>query len=302
MEMRKIGSLSVSVIGLGCNNFGRRLSAEQTVDVMKAAMDCGINFFDTADVYGNGQSEEFMGKALGSRRSEVIIASKFGNNMEGQGKGAHPDYIRKAVEASLKRLGTDYLDLYQQHVPDPDVPIADTLGALNELVQAGKVREIGSSNFSAEQIREADAAVTNDEARFMSVQNEYSLLVRTPENGVLAACEQYGEGFLPYFPLASGLLTGKYRKGQPTPQGTRLSNGGRWVTEHNLDVVEQLISFAEARGHSLLDLAFAWLLTRPVVSSVIAGASNAAQINANAATAGWMLTAEEMAEVDRILG
>ncbi|MBL8117366.1 MAG: aldo/keto reductase [Anaerolineae bacterium] len=301
MEKRQIGSLSVSVVGLGCNNFGRRIDAAQSATVINAALEKGINFLDTADIYGNGQSEDFIRQALGSRRKDVIIASKFGNLMEGQGRGAHPDYIRTAVETSLQRLGTDYIDLYQLHVPDPDVPIADTLGALNELVQAGKVREIGSSNFSAEQIRDSEAAVKAGAARFVSVQNEYSLLKREAENGVLAACAELGIGFLPYFPLASGLLTGKYRQGQPSPEGTRLSGNATWLSEQNLATVEKLISFAEAKGHTILELAFGWLLAKPVVTSVIAGATRVEQIEANAAAASWTLSEAELAEIDQLL-
>ncbi|MBN8618122.1 MAG: aldo/keto reductase [Anaerolineae bacterium] len=301
MEKRQIGSLSVSVVGLGCNNFGRRIDAAQSATVINAALEKGINFLDTADIYGNGQSEDFIRQALGSRRKDVIIASKFGNLMEGQGRGAHPDYIRTAVETSLQRLGTDYIDLYQLHVPDPDVPIADTLGALNELVQAGKVREIGSSNFSAEQIRDSEAAVKAGAARFVSVQNEYSLLKREAENGVLAACAELGIGFLPYFPLASGLLTGKYRQGQPSPEGTRLSGNATWLSEQNLVTVEKLISFAEAKGHTILELAFGWLLAKPVVTSVIAGATRVEQIEANAAAASWTLSEAELAEIDQLL-
>lgn len=301
MEKRQIGSLSVSVVGLGCNNFGRRIDAAQSATVINVALEKGINFLDTADIYGNGQSEDFIRQALGSRRKDVIIASKFGNLMEGQGRGAHPDYIRTAVETSLQRLGTDYIDLYQLHVPDPDVPIADTLGALNELVQAGKVREIGSSNFSAEQIRDSEAAVKAGAARFVSVQNEYSLLKREAENGVLAACAELGIGFLPYFPLASGLLTGKYRQGQPSPEGTRLSGNATWLSEQNLVTVEKLISFAEAKGHTILELAFGWLLAKPVVTSVIAGATRVEQIEANAAAASWTLSEAELAEIDQLL-
>ena len=304
MEKRSIGSLKVSVVGLGCNNFGRRLDAEATAAVVKASLDAGINFFDTADVYGGGLSEEYLGRALGSRRQEVIIASKFGNSMEGQGRGAHPDYIRKAVDASLRRLGTDYIDLYQQHVPDSEVPIADTLGALNELVQAGKVREIGSSNFSAEQIRAAEAAVQPDAARFASVQNRYSLLFREPEQEVLYECERFGLGFLPYFPLESGLLTGKYRQGQPVPEGTRLHDAGyqnRFMSAEHVAMAEDLIRFAEGQGHTILELAFSWLLTRPVVASVIAGATKPAQVQANAAAADWQLTQADFATIDQII-
>lgn len=304
METRNIGSLKVTVVGLGCNNFGRRLDAAATAQVVNACLDNGINFFDTADVYGSGQSEEYLGKALGSRRSEVIIASKFGHTMEGQGSGAHPDYIRVAVEASLKRLGTDVIDLYQLHTPDPNVPIADTLGALNDLVVAGKVREIGSSNFSDEQIRDADAAARDGAARFMSVQNRYSVLFREPEQGVLAECEQLGLGFLPYFPLESGLLTGKYRQGQPTPAGTRLADAGaasRFMTDRNVVLAERLMTFAEGCGHTILELAFGWLLAKSVVSSVIAGATKVEQVAANAGATGWQMTPAELAEIEAII-
>ncbi len=303
METRKIGSLDVSVVGLGCNNFGRRLDAERTAVVVHAALDAGINFFDTADVYGAGQSEEFLGKALGSRRHEAVIATKFGNHMEGQGQGASPAYIRTAVEASLRRLGTDVIDLYQLHKPDENTPIADTLGALDDLVKAGKVREIGGSNFSAQQIAEAEAAAKG--ARFISIQNHYSMLHRAPENdGVLAECERLGLAFLPYFPLAAGMLTGKVRKGQPKPENSRVSDPGyenRFGTPHNIDLVEALIPFAEQRGHTILQLAFAWLLACPVVASVIAGATRAEQIQANVASAGWTLTEADLAEIDTIL-
>ncbi len=305
MEFRKIGALNVSVVGLGCNNFGRRLDANGAATVVNAALDAGINFLDTADVYGSGQSEEFIGRALGKRRTETIIATKFGNNMEGQGRGASPEYIRRAVEASLRRLDTDYIDLYQLHTPDPSVPIEDTLGALNELVQAGQVREIGVSNFSAKQIREAEAAAQQIKtARSVSVQNEYNFFKREPELDVLAECERLGIAFLPYLPLAGGLLTGKYRKGQPLPTGTRISQSGSsyaaLLTEHNLGVVESLIKFAESRGHTILELAFAWLLSKPVVASVIAGAMSPEQVHANAA-ATWQMTSQDLAEINALL-
>ncbi len=222
MEKRKIGSLDVTVAGLGCNNFGWRIDAQATKTVVDAAIDAGINFFDTADIYDTGHSEEFLGQALGSRRKSVLIATKFGMKMADGKEGARPEYIRQAAEDSLRRLGTDYIDLYQLHRPDPKVPVADTLGALNELVKAGKVREIGSSNFTSAQIREADAIVRPGAARFASVQNNYSMLHREPEEeGVIAECRRLGIALLPYFPLANGLLTGKYRPGQPMPKGSR---------------------------------------------------------------------------------
>lgn len=301
METRPIGKLNVSVVGLGCNNFGRRIDYEQTVAVIDAALDAGINFFDTADVYGGGLSEEFIGKALAGRRDQVIIATKFGNQMEGQGKGAHPDYIRVAAEASLRRLNTDVIDLYQIHTPDHDVPIAETLGALDELVKAGKVREIGCSNFSAEQLREAEAGTKPDGARFESVQNRYSILFRQPDDDVLPECARQGLGFLPYFPLESGLLTGKYRLGQPTPEGTRLQSDNPALSERNLRRVEHLIEFAESRGHTILELAVSWLLTKPVISSVISGATKPEQVQANVGAAGWKLTTADLREIDVIV-
>jgi aryl-alcohol dehydrogenase-like predicted oxidoreductase len=305
METRTIGSLEVTVVGLGCNNFGGRLDAEGTERVVGAALDAGINLFDTADIYGGTRSEEYLGRALGSRRDEIILATKFGIKVDDERPGgAHPDYLRQAVEDSLRRLGTDRIDLYQLHRPDPSVPIAETLGALDELVQAGQVREIGCSNFSVEQLREAEAATPAGAARFASVQNEYSLLKRGPEtDGVLGECERKGLGFLPYFPLANGLLTGKYRQGQPTQEGTRLSGGesfAGWLTDENLAGVEALIRFAEARGRTILELAFSWLLSRPAVASVIAGATRPDQVQANVAAAGWRLTDAELAEIDSI--
>lgn len=301
MQTRPIGSLNVSVVGLGCNNFGRRIDYDQTVAVIDAALDAGINLFDTADVYGGGLSEEFIGRAIQGRRDQVIIATKFGNNMEGQGKGAHPDYIRLATEASLRRLNVEVIDLYQIHVPDSEVPMADTLGALDELVKAGKVLEIGCSNFSADLLREAEAAVKPGGARYESVQNHYNLFHREPEAEVLPECERQNIGFLPYFPLASGLLTGKFRQGQPVPEGTRLTGNEKALAEENLARVEKLIAFAEARGHTILELAFSWLLARPVVASVIAGATSPGQINANVAAASWTLSAADMAEIDTLL-
>jgi aryl-alcohol dehydrogenase-like predicted oxidoreductase len=301
METRRIGSLEVTVVGLGCNNFGGRIGEAATATVVHAALDAGINFFDTADIYGGTKSEEFLGRALRGRRAEAVIATKFGIKLnEERPGGARPAYIRQAAEDSLRRLGIDCIDLYQLHRPDPDTPIADTLGALNALVQAGKVREIGCSNFSAEQLRESAEAAKGG-ARFVSVQNEYSLLQREPESEVLAECARQGIAFLPYFPLASGLLTGKYRKGHPPPEGSRLSGGGSFLTEENLSRVEALLRFAEARGHTILELAFSWLLTRPAVASVIAGATKPEQIAANVGAAGWELNREELAEIDAIL-
>jgi aryl-alcohol dehydrogenase-like predicted oxidoreductase len=305
METRRIGSLAVSVVGLGCNNFGGRLDdARATASVVDAALDAGINFLDTADVYGRTRSEEFLGRALGRRRGEIVLATKFGMVIDERRHGARPAYVRQALDESLRRLGTDYVDLYQLHRPDDTVPIADTLGALDDAVRAGKVREIGCSNFSVDQLRQAEAAVRPGGARFVSVQNEYSLFHREPEEGVLAECERQGIAFIPYFPLASGLLTGKYRRGEPPPQGTRLAEGrfSSALSDARLAKVEALMAFAEGRGHTLLELAFSWLLARPTVVSVIAGATKPEQARANAAAAGWQLTPEDMAEVDRIMG
>jgi aryl-alcohol dehydrogenase-like predicted oxidoreductase len=304
METRKIGSLTVSVIGLGCNNFGWRLDEKATETVVHAALESGINFFDTADVYGGTKSEEYLGRALKSRRDQVIIATKFGSRLDENRGGAHPDYVKQAAEDSLRRLGIDTIDLYQLHWPDPNVPIQETLGALNELVQAGKVREIGCSNFTAEMIQEADTAIKPGQAKFVSVQNEYSLLHREPEQSVLPTCERLGLAFIPYFPLASGLLTGKYRKGQPIPEGTRLhdmEHFSEFLTDENMDRVESLIQFAQSRGHSILDLAFSWLLSHSTVASVIAGATKPGQIQSNASAANWKLTKEELAEIDTIV-
>jgi aryl-alcohol dehydrogenase-like predicted oxidoreductase len=305
VDKRKIGSLDVSVVGLGCNNFGWRLNAGATERVVHAALEAGINFFDTADIYGTGQSEEYLGRALGRKRSQIVLATKFGMKMDEKRTGAKPDYVRRALDDSLRRLGTDVIDLYQLHQPDPDVPIEDTLAVLDEAVKAGKVREIGCSNFSAEQLREAESAAPSGAARFVSVQNEYSLFHREPEPEVLAECERQGLAFIPFFPLASGLLTGKYRKGQPLPKNTRIKPGqGRFadfLSDESLDRVERLIAFAESRGHTLLELAFAWLLAHPVVVSVIAGATSPQQVKSNAGAAGWQLTAEDLTEIDRIV-
>jgi aryl-alcohol dehydrogenase-like predicted oxidoreductase len=310
MQTRKIGSLNVSVVGLGCNNFGGRLDADATARVVHAALDAGINFLDTADIYGGTKSEEFVGRALKGRRAEAVIATKFGGKIDDERRGARPEYVRRACDDSLRRLGIDQIDLYQLHMPDPDVPIAETLGALNELVREGKVRAIGCSNFSVEQLRAAHAAWMQPPAArirghgFRSVQNHYSLFHRDPERDVLPECERLGLAFLPYFPLANGLLTGKYRKGRPFPDGTRLSDAGHTsnqLSEQNLDRVEALIQFAESRGHTILDLAVSWLLSRPPVASVIAGATRPEQVQANAAAASWQMTPEDLAKIDAII-
>ena len=303
METRRIGSLEVSVVGLGCNNFGWRIDAEASAAAVNAALDAGIDFFDTADIYGAGASEEFLGRALGPRRNEVSIATKFGMKMDERRRGAHPDYVRRAVEDSLHRLGTDRIDLYQLHQPDPDVPIAETLGALDGLVRAGKVREIGCSNFSGDQLRAAEAAVREGSARFVSVQNQYSMLHRDPEADAIQECVRLRIAFLPYFPLANGLLTGKYRRGHPLPAGSRAHDGfgPKVFTDENLALVESLAGFAAAHGHSMLELAVSWLAAQPAVASVIAGAKSPEQVRANASAAVWRLGAEDLPAIDALL-
>jgi aryl-alcohol dehydrogenase-like predicted oxidoreductase len=301
VEKRKIGSLEVSLAGLGCNNFGWRIDAEGTAAVVDAALESGINFFDTADIYGGGQSEEFLGRALKGRRDRVLIATKFGMKMGDGKQGGKPAYVRQAAEDSLRRLGVDHIDLYQIHQPDPSTPIADTLGALDELVKAGKVREIGCSNFSAAQLREASQV--RGGAKFVSVQNNYSLLHREPEAEVLPECQRLGIAFLPFFPLANGLLTGKYRKGQPYPKSSRGEDGfgPKVFTDENLALVEALRGFAESRGHTLLELAMCWLASKNVIASIIAGSKTPEQVKANASAVAWRLTEADLAAVDGIL-
>jgi len=304
MEMRKIGSLSVPAVGLGCNNFGGRLDYESTVCVLDAAIDAGVIFLDTADIYGGTKSEEFMGRALQGRRDRIVLATKFGMRIDDARQGGRPEYARKACDDSLKRLRTDHIDLYQYHRPDPTVPIAETLGAMNDLVRAGKVREIGCSNFSVAQLREAERAVPTGGSRFVSVQNEFSLLHREPEkDGVLAECVRQGVAFIPYFPLASGLLTGKYHPGKPAPEGTRLASGSHAteLTNDALAIVEHLRQFADSRGHTLLELAISWLAHQPAVASVIAGATKPDQVRGNASAAGWKMKPAELEELDRIV-
>jgi aryl-alcohol dehydrogenase-like predicted oxidoreductase len=287
MEKRALGSLQVSVVGVGCNNFGTRLDLASTTDVVDAAIEAGVNFFDTADIYGATQSEVLLGQALGRRRTDVIIATKFGMPIDDQRFGASPNYVRRACEDSLYRLGTDYLDLYQLHYPDDTVPIAETLGALHELIDAGKVREIGCSNLSVAQLHEAKAAA-GDQQAFVSVQNQFSLLAREPErDGVLGACDELHLGFLPFYPLANGLLTGKIRPGEPLPQESRLSKmpadrSAHWLSEEFQRRVGELLAYAQGIDVPILTLAFSWLLAHHQVSSVIAGASSAQQVRANA--------------------
>jgi aryl-alcohol dehydrogenase-like predicted oxidoreductase len=330
MERRRIGSLEVSVVGLGGNNFGLSLDAAATAAVVNGALDAGIDFFDTADSYGGRRSEELLGRALRCRRDEAVIATKFGMPIDERLGGGRPEYVRQALEASLQRLRTDRVELYQLHLPDPGVPVEETLGVLDELVQAGKVREVGCSNHSAEQLQAAARAHAPGRARFASVQNEYSLLQREVERSLLPECERQGVAFLPYYPLASGVLTGKYRRGVPPPEGSRFAAGSggaasateltpalveslrrgelpriprrrERLSDRNLRLVESLTGFAGERGRTLLELAFSWLLSRPVVASVIAGATRPEQVRANAAAAGWQLGPAELAEVDAIL-
>lgn len=302
MEHRSIGSLRVSVTGLGCNNFGMRIDETASIRVVHAALDAGVNFFDTADIYGSTASEQFLGRALNGQRDRAIVATKFGMAVDERRRGARPEYVRQACEDSLKRLGTDHIDLYQLHQPDPTVPIADTLGALDELVKAGKVKEIGCSNFSAEQLDEAERAAGPGAARFVGVQNEYSLLHREPEASVLPACRRLGLAFLPYFPLASGLLTGKYERGKAAPKDSRLSLSwtSRFTSDRNVRIADALKTFAAERGYTLLDLAISWLASRPEVASVIAGATSPEQVRANAAATKWPLDQSTLMEIDRL--
>jgi aryl-alcohol dehydrogenase-like predicted oxidoreductase len=304
VDMRTIGSLKVSVVGLGCNNFGMRIGRKETAAVVDAALDAGINFFDTADIYGGTKSETYLGAALGARRDDIVLATKFGAPYEGHEGGASAAYIRGAVEDSLTRLGTDRIDLYQLHMPDKKTPIAETLGALGELVAEGKVREFGCSNFTAAMLAEAAEATPAGSPGFVSVQNQYNILYREPEDGVLAECDRLGLAFLPFFPLASGLLTGKYRAGEPPPEGTRLAAMGdraaTQLSDERLAKVDALSALAGDHGHSVLDLAFGWLLTRPDVASVIAGATKPEQIAANVAAGQWVPEADVLAAVDEI--
>ncbi len=312
METRTLGKNGpqVSVIGLGCNNFGGRLDLEGTRKVVGKALDLGINFFDTADIYGGrtynnyGGSEMDLGAALGSRRKDIVLATKFGMQMEGAGSGAKRAYVMSACEASLKRLKTDYIDLFQIHTPDTSTPIEETLRALDDLVKQGKVRTIGCSNFTAAQIDEAMGVSERAKlAGFVSSQDEYSILVRDIEKDDLPAASRHGLGFLPYFPLASGLLTGKYKRNAPAPKGARLSTpglSGRYMNDTNWGIVENLEAFCAARGKTLLELAFAWLLAHNAVPSVIAGATSAEQVEQNVRCAAWKLNPAEKAEVDQL--
>jgi aryl-alcohol dehydrogenase-like predicted oxidoreductase len=307
LPKRSLGVLGpeVSVIGLGCNNFGRRVDLEGTRAVVDAALDQGITFLDTSNTYGDprGQSEEFLGEVLQGRRARVVLATKFGMDMgDGLGPRGSRGYILQAVEASLRRLRTDVIDYYWYHQPDGVTPIAETLETLDGLVNAGTVRWIGASNFSAEQIEEADA-VARDRgfARFTSIQNNYSLLVRDAEREVLPTCERLGLGFVPFFPLASGLLTGKYRRGESAPAGTRLAGRDQVATDEQFSLVEALSEYAAAREVSLIDVAIGALLARPVVSTVIAGATKPEQVDQNTTAARWQPSERDLNELRELL-
>jgi aryl-alcohol dehydrogenase-like predicted oxidoreductase len=302
MRYRQLGEsgLTVSVIGLGGNNFGGRIGLEETRDVVDAAIDCGVTLVDTADIYGNrGGSEELLGQVLAGRREQVVLATKFGMDM-GDGTVARGSrkYIRRAVEASFHRLQTDYIDLYQYHEPDGITPLEETLATLDDLVTEGKVRYIGSSNFTGWQISDADwIARTQHQGRFVSAQNHYNLLERDAEREVIPSCVNHGVGVLPYFPLANGLLTGKYRRGHAAPQGTRLAGRESALADDVFDKLEALERFAEKHGRSLLEVAVAGLAAMPAVASVIAGATKPEQVRANAAAGEWELSPDELAEL-----
>jgi aryl-alcohol dehydrogenase-like predicted oxidoreductase len=310
MQRRRLGNstLDVSVVGLGGNNLGGRIDFPAAERVVHAAIARGVNLIDTADSYGNrGGSEEALGRILGDKRKEIVLATKFGLPMDEAGalRGASRRYVMQAVEASLKRLRTDWIDLYQLHRPDVQTPIEETLRALDDLVRQGKVRFIGCSNLSAQQVIAAqDVAHRHGLAAFVSCQDEYSLLVRDIERELIPAAKANGLGILPYFPLASGLLTGKYRRGAALPPGTRLAKNPRhaqeFINERNWRIVAELDAFAAGRSRSMVELAVSWLLRDPVVASVIAGATTPEQVEQNVDAAGWALTAEDLAEIDRI--
>ena len=309
MEKRRLGrsGLEVTLVGLGCNNFGGRIDFEATKRVIHKTLDLGINLFDTADVYTRGVSEELIGRALGDRRKEVVLATKVGKPMDDEGllRGSSRRYIISEVEASLTRLQTDWIDLYQLHDPDPNTPIEETMRALDDLVRQGKVRYIGCSNFAAWQVVEAQLTARYQSLTpFISFQDDYNLLTREIETELIPVASGYDMGLLPYYPLASGLLTGKYRRGKPLPEGARITNSPsyteRYLTDSNWEIVEHLEAFASRRGHTLLELAFSWLAAKPAVASVIAGATRPEQVEQNAVAAEWKLSREEVEEVDEI--
>jgi aryl-alcohol dehydrogenase-like predicted oxidoreductase len=314
MTYRRLGSsgLVVSVVGIGCNNFGRKLDAAGTRAVVDAALGAGINFFDTADIYGtpHGVSEEQLGAALRGRRDDVVVATKFGMDMSGMngpdyGVRGSRRYIARAVEASLRRLDTDYIDLYQMHVPDPGTPIEETLSALDDLVRAGKVRYLGNSNFAGWQIADASwLARSRGGTPFVSAQNRYSLLERSVEAEVIPACERFGLGMLPFYPLANGLLTGKYKRGEAPPPGSRLASGGQYaerLAAARWDTIEAIEKYAAERGRTMLEVAIGGLAAQPAVTSVIAGATTPEQVRANAAAGSWQPPAEDLADLRAIL-
>jgi aryl-alcohol dehydrogenase-like predicted oxidoreductase len=306
VQSRHLGSLEVSAVGLGCNNFGGRLDSAGTKAVVRAALDAGITFFDTADVYGGTVGETLLGENLRSVRDEVVIGTKFGMAIDASRQGGRPEYVVRALEDSLRRIGTDRIDLYQLHQPDPTTPIEDTLEALDNAVRAGKVREIGCSNFTSSELRLADVAARPGAAKFVSVQNRLNILHRDPEATALAECTRLGLSFLPFYPLERGLLTGKYRQGQPEPSGTRVAGltddlRRDVLSEENLAAVDRLTAWAEHRGHRLLDLAFAWLLSQPAIPSVIAGAMSAEQVRANVSAADWRLNPNELTDLEGVL-
>jgi aryl-alcohol dehydrogenase-like predicted oxidoreductase len=310
LEQRNLGrsGLIVSAVGLGCNNFGGRMDIAATRAVVHKALDVGITFFDTSDTYGGrGSSEEYLGRALAGRRHDIVLATKFARPMDPEGRlqGASRRYIMSAVEASLRRLDTDYIDLYWQHIADPRTPIEETLRALDDLVRHGKVRYIASSTLSAWQVVEARwTSVHFGLAPYIACQERYSLLQRELDSELMPVIESYGLGLIPFSPLADGLLTGKYRRGEPPPAGTRFASAPhiaeRNLTEANWATVERLEAFCAARGRTLLELALSWLLQRPAVASVIAGATSAEQVETNVAAAGWRLSPEDMDEIDRL--
>jgi aryl-alcohol dehydrogenase-like predicted oxidoreductase len=311
MRYRSLGSsgLQVSVVGLGCNNFGLRIDVNQTRAVIDAAIDAGITLFDTADIYGGrGASESLMGEVLGGRRDQIVLATKWGNQKADMGYGPVAGakggraYIKRAVTESLRRLRTDYIDLYQLHTPDPQTPIDETIAALGELIAEGKVRYIGHSNFSGWQLADADHVARElGKDRFISAQNSWSLLDRGAEADVVPAARHFGLGVLPFYPLANGLLTGKVRRGQEVPAGSRLADRDGYITDEKLDRVETLIEWAQDQGVSILEVAIGALAAIPGCGSVIAGATSAEQVKANAAAGDWIPTADQLAELDKIV-
>jgi aryl-alcohol dehydrogenase-like predicted oxidoreductase len=306
VSVRTIGDIEVPVAGVGCNNFGRRIDEARAREVVHAALEVGSRLFDTADSYGDGASEQFLGRALGSRRDQAVIVTKFGGrNRAGGLFGGDPRWVPHACDASLARLGTDRIDVYLLHQPDERIPVVDTLGAMSDLVDEGKVREIGCSNFSAQQLEEAaDTAKDGGLKPFVVVQNDYNLLRTNARHDVLAACRRLGVGLIPYYPLAAGVLSGKYRRGSPPPHGSRLSGPrANELVDDALALVERLEAFAESRGHTMLELALSWLASQPEIPTVIAGATSGEQIRENAAaTESWRLTRVDFEAVDEILG